>query len=99
MTGTSIENRVTPYAIRPFPKLPISPLRGRKERPSLEVAARTPKEPSPHSISQLLDKGGEGWSDENISDPEKDMLLAFEEQEKSLPAAEPQLSKPSLSLY
>ena len=43
----------------------------------------TSEEPAPHSLPKPLDEDGGGESGENVSDLERDMLLAFEEQEKS----------------
>jgi hypothetical protein len=43
----------------------------------------TLEEPAPHSLPKPLDEDGGGDSGENVSDLERDMLLAFEEQEKS----------------
>jgi hypothetical protein len=43
----------------------------------------TSEEPAPHSLPKPLDEDGGGDSGENVSDLERDMLLTFEEQEKS----------------
>jgi hypothetical protein len=48
----------------------------------------------PHSLPKPLDKDGRGGSKENVSKLEKDMLLAFEEQEKSLLATAPSSLQP-----
>jgi hypothetical protein len=44
---------------------------------------RTSEELAPHSLFKSLDEDGGGWSEENISELGKHMLLAFEEQEES----------------
>jgi len=44
---------------------------------------RTLEEPTPCSLLELLDKNNGGGIDDNVSELEKDLLLAFEEQEKS----------------
>jgi hypothetical protein len=54
----------------------------------------TLEEPAPHSLPKLLDKDSGGGSYENVFDLERDMLLAFEEQEKSSSATAP--SSPQL---
>jgi hypothetical protein len=46
----------------------------------------TSEELAPYSLPKPLDEDSGGDSGENISDLERDMLLAFEEQEKSLSA-------------
>jgi hypothetical protein len=48
-----------------------------------ENTRSTSEELAPHSLPKPLDKDGRGDSSENVSDLERDMLLAFEEQEKS----------------
>jgi hypothetical protein len=45
-------------------------------------AQRTLEEPAPHSLPKLLDKDGGVGNEENVSELERDMLLAFEEQEE-----------------
>lgn len=47
------------------------------------------EEPAPYSLPELLDEDGGGHSGENVSDFERDMLLAFEELEKSSSATAP----------
>ena len=42
----------------------------------------TSEEPAPHSLPKPLDEDSGGDSGENVSDLERDMLLAFEEQDK-----------------
>jgi hypothetical protein len=55
------------------------------------------KEPTPHTLPTLLGKNDEGESEEeNLSKLKKDLLLAFEEQEKSLSALAPAPSSPRL---
>jgi hypothetical protein len=44
---------------------------------------RTSAEPAPHSLPKPLGEDGGGGSEEKVSELERDMLLAFEEQEKS----------------
>jgi hypothetical protein len=44
---------------------------------------RTLEEPTPRSLPELLDEDSSGESDDNVSELERDLLLAFEEQEKS----------------
>jgi hypothetical protein len=46
-------------------------------------------EPAPHTLSQPLSENGGGGSDENAYELERDMQLAFEEQEKSSSAPAP----------
>jgi hypothetical protein len=55
---------------------------------------RTSKEPAPHSLPKPLDEEGGGGSEENVSELERDMLLAFEEQEKSSSATAPSSARP-----
>jgi hypothetical protein len=38
---------------------------------------------APHTLPKPLDEDSGGGSEENVSELERDMLLAFEEQEKS----------------
>jgi hypothetical protein len=40
-------------------------------------------EPTPRSLPELLDEDSGGGNDNNISELERDLLLAFEEKEKS----------------
>lgn len=51
-------------------------------------------EAAPHTLPQPLGENGRGGSDENASELEKDMLLAFEEQEKSSSAPTPSSRHP-----
>ena len=44
---------------------------------------RTVEEPTPRSLPEPLEEDSSGESDDNVSELEKDLLLAFEEQEKS----------------
>jgi hypothetical protein len=46
-------------------------------------------EPAPYSLPQPLDENGGGGSNENATKLERDMQLAFEEQEKSSLAPAP----------
>lgn len=46
-------------------------------------------EPAPHSLLTPLDENGGGGSYENAAELERDIQLAFEEQEKSLSATAP----------
>ena len=55
---------------------------------------RTSEEPRPHTLPKPLDEDGGGESWENISELEMDMLLAFEEQEKSSSATAPSSARP-----
>jgi hypothetical protein len=55
---------------------------------------RTSEEPAPHSLPKPLDEDGGGGSEENVSELERDMLLAFEEQEKSSSATAPSSPQP-----
>jgi hypothetical protein len=55
---------------------------------------RTSEEPAPYSLPKLLGEDSEGGSGENVSDLERDMLLAFEEQEKSSSATAPGFPQP-----
>jgi hypothetical protein len=50
---------------------------------------RTSEEPGPHTLPQPLDEVGGGESEENVSEFERDMLLAFEEHVKSSSATAP----------
>ena len=54
---------------------------------------------APHSLPKPLDEDGGGESEENVSELEMDMLLAFEEQEKSSSATAPSSARPHSSLY
>ena len=54
----------------------------------------TSEEPAPHSLPKPLDEDGGGGSEENVSELERDMLLAFEEQEKSSSATAPSSPQP-----
>jgi hypothetical protein len=49
----------------------------------------TSEEPRPHTLPKLLDKDSRGEREENVSELEKDMLLAFEEHVKSSLATAP----------
>jgi hypothetical protein len=51
----------------------------------------------PRSLLEPLDKDSSGGSDDNVSELEKDLLLAFEEQEKPSTASPP--SYPRRSCY
>jgi hypothetical protein len=55
---------------------------------------RTSEEPAPHSLPKPLDEDGGGGSGEIVSELERDMLLAFEEQEKSSLAPTPSSPQP-----
>jgi hypothetical protein len=55
---------------------------------------RTSKELTPYSLPKPLDEEGGGGSEENVSELERDMLLAFEEQEKSSSATAPSSARP-----
>jgi hypothetical protein len=44
---------------------------------------RTSEEPTPYSLPKPLDEDGGGGGEENLSELERDMLLAFEEQENT----------------
>jgi hypothetical protein len=55
---------------------------------------RTSEESAPHSLPKPLDEDGGGESGENVSELERDMLLAFEEQEKSSSATAPSSACP-----
>ena len=61
------------------PIIPSSPRRWY----DVEAGCYVDEEPAPHSLPKPLDEDGGGDSVENVSDLERDMLLAFEEQEKS----------------
>ncbi|PVH67929.1 hypothetical protein DL98DRAFT_599974 [Cadophora sp. DSE1049] len=53
-----------------------------------------PDEPAPHALPQPLSESGGGGSDESPSELERDMQLAFDEQEKSSPPpAEPEYDR------
>jgi len=54
----------------------------------------TSEEPGPQTLPQPLDEDGGGESGENVSELEIDMLLAFEEQEKSSSATAPSSPRP-----
>jgi hypothetical protein len=56
-------------------------------------AQRTLKEPASYSLPKPLDKDGAG-SEGNLSELERDMLLALEEQEKSSSATAPSSAQP-----
>jgi hypothetical protein len=54
---------------------------------------RTLEEPTPYSLPKPLDEDGRG-SEETVSELERDMLLAFEEQDKSSSATAPSSPQP-----
>jgi hypothetical protein len=55
------------------------------------------KELTPHTLPASLSKNGKGGSkEENVSKLKKDLLLAFEEQDKLLSALAPAPSSPRL---
>jgi len=57
----------------------------------------TSAEPTPYTLPASLSKNSKGESEEeNASKLEKDLLLAFEEQDKLLSALAPALSSPRL---
>jgi hypothetical protein len=51
-------------------------------------------EPVSYTLPQPLDENGGGGREKNVSGLEKDLLLAFEEQEKSSSAPAPSSSRP-----
>jgi hypothetical protein len=53
-----------------------------------------PDEPALLTLPQPLSETGGGGSDENASELERDMQLAFEEQERSSPAPAPGSLRP-----
>jgi hypothetical protein len=55
---------------------------------------RTSEKPRPHTLPKPLDEDGGGKSEENISELEINMLLAFEEQKKSSSATAPSSARP-----
>jgi hypothetical protein len=55
---------------------------------------RTLEEPRPYTLPKPLDEDSGGESGENVSELEMDMLLAFEEQEKSSSATAPSSPRP-----
>ena len=54
----------------------------------------TLEEPAHHSLPKLLDEDSGGGSDDNVTELERDMLLAFEEQEKSSSVSPPSSPRP-----
>jgi hypothetical protein len=44
-------------------------------------------EPAPHSLSKPIDSGDDGWTDEDTAELEKELGLAWEEQEVESPSA------------
>jgi hypothetical protein len=60
----------------------------------------TSEESMPHTLHASLGKNGEGGSEEeNLSELEKDLLLAFEEQDKLSLASAPTPSSPRLGRH
>ena len=55
---------------------------------------RTLEELRPYTLPKPLDEDGGGESGENVSELEMDILLAFEEQEKSSLATTPSSTRP-----